>query len=82
MSEQGYCPNCGVDLDGGSIYEHFLKEYGDEQKALKTAKAYGADKDHGQWGRAIGLYDIHLDRTVAHKCPDCNHVWRIDGLKI
>ena len=54
MSEHGHCPNCGVDLDGGSIYEHFLKEYGDEAKALETAKMYGADKEHGQWGRAIG----------------------------
>ena len=75
MSEHGHCPNCGVDLDGGSIYEHFLKEYGDEAKALETAKMYGADKEHGQWGRHIGIYDRDLDRTVAHKCPDCGHQW-------
>ena len=81
MSEHGHCPNCGTDLDGGSIYEHFLKEYGDEQKALETAKMYGATKETGQWGRQIGIYDTDLDRTVEHKCPDCEHVWRIDGVK-
>ena len=76
MSEHGHCPNCGVDLDGGSIYEHFLKEYnGDEAKALEVAAMYGATKEKGQFGRQIGIYDRDKDRTVAHKCPDCNHEW-------
>lgn len=27
MNEHGYCPNCGTDLDGGSIWEHFYNEF-------------------------------------------------------
>jgi len=81
MKDHGNCPKCKVDLNGGSIYEHFLKEYGDEAKALEVAKMYGADKENGQWGRQIAMYDRDLDRTVAHKCPDCDHSWYIDGRK-
>jgi len=76
MSENGHCPNCGTNLDGGSIYEHFLKEYGDEKKALETAAMYGADKEKGQWGRQLAIYDRDLDRTVAYRCPDCKHEWK------
>ena len=75
MSQHGHCPNCKVDLDGGSIWEHFFKEYGDEKKADEAAELYGATREKGQWGRAIGLYDRDKDRTVAWKCPDCEHVW-------
>ena len=76
MSEHGHCPHCGVDLDGGSIYEHFLKEYnGDEERALHTAEMYGATKTTGQWGRQLAIYDRDKDRTVAYECPDCKQRW-------
>ena len=27
------------------------------------------------FSRAIGIYSIQTDRTVAYKCPDCDHEW-------
>jgi len=75
MSEHGYCPNCKVDLDGGSIWEHFFNEYKDEKEADRIAEMYGATRTTGQWGREIGIYDQEKDRTVAFRCPDCGHEW-------
>jgi hypothetical protein len=74
-NEHGYCPNCNADLDGDSIWEHFFKETGDEREATKIADMYGATREKGKFGRQIGLYDRDKDRTVAWKCPDCEHVW-------
>lgn len=76
MSEHGHCPNCNVDLNGGSIWEHFFKEKGSEEEADRSAAMYGATREKGQWGRAIGIYDMDTDRTVSWKCPDCNHTWK------
>jgi len=69
------CPKCNSNLEGGLIYEHFLKEYEDEEKALQTAQMYGATKTTGHWGRQIGIYDFYEDRTVGYRCPDCGHEW-------
>lgn len=75
QNEHGYCPNCGVDLDGGSIWEHFFKETGSEVEADRIAGRYGATRERGQWGREIGIYDWSTDRTRSWKCPDCSHEW-------
>jgi hypothetical protein len=92
MSEEhGHCPNCGADLNGGSIWQTGLefaqqgKHY--EQKGVpctdeaecvrmadKYAEAYGASREHGQWGRAIGI-ELNRDRIEYWKCPDCGHEW-------
>lgn len=71
----GNCPNCGVDLNGGSIWEFFFQQKGDEAEADRIAAMYGATRTEGQWGRQLAIYDTELDRTVAHKCPDCGHEW-------
>lgn len=75
MNEHGYCPNCGINFDDGLIFDTFMEKYQDEEKALKSASAYGATKTKGKWGRKIGIYDMHTDRTVKWKCPDCEHEW-------
>lgn len=75
MSDHGNCPNCGVDLNGGSIWEHFFKEKGNAEEADRIAEMYGATREKGQWGREIGIYNMETDRTVQWKCPDCNHTW-------
>jgi hypothetical protein len=75
MSEHGHCPSCNADLDGGSIWEHFFRETGSESEADRIAESYGADRTKGNWGKAIGIYDTEVDRTVAWKCPDCGHQW-------
>ena len=69
------CTNCGELLEGGLIYDHFLEKYGDEKKALETAKLYGATKTKGRWGLAIGMYDMELDRTTHYVCPFCDFKW-------
>lgn len=76
MNEHGYCPNCGIDLDGELIFETLLKQYNDREKALETANLwYGATETTGRWGKQIGIYDAHKDRTVSWLCPECNHEW-------
>lgn len=75
INDHGYCPNCGISLTGGSIWETFFEKYGTERQADETAALYGATRELGTWGRAIGLYDIAKDRTVSWKCPDCGHEW-------
>ena len=74
-----HCPNCNANLEGGLIYEHFLAEDQDEERALTTAAMYGATKTTGRWGKAIGIYDLDQDRTVAWRCPECNHEWSRDA---
>lgn len=69
------CPNCGVSLEGGSIWETFFKRYEDEAEADRIAEMYGATRTEGKWGRKIGIYCMEKDRTVAWQCPDCNHQW-------
>ena len=70
-----HCPNCNSNLEGGLIYQTFLEQGHSPEQALDYAKGYGATATEGRWGREIGIYDIDLDRTVAWRCPDCNHQW-------
>ena len=74
-ADHGRCPSCDADMNGGSIWEHFMRESGDPVEADRIAAMYGATKSEGQWGRAVALYDRDLDRTVAFRCPDCGHEW-------
>lgn len=76
-NENGYCPKCDYNLDGGSIYLTGLRmKDGDEAAALEYAQAYGATKEKGQWDRQIGIYDMEKDRTVRWQCPKCKHEWK------
>lgn len=74
-NEHGYCPNCGMDFDGGLIWETGLEMHGTEEEADRYAKAYGATRTTGRWGKRIGLYDMERDMTTHWKCPDCGHEW-------
>jgi hypothetical protein len=65
------CPFCKSNLDGGSVYEAFLKKYGCAIRAKEAADSYGG----GNWNRAIGIYDKRKDRTTHWQCPDCNNKW-------
>lgn len=69
------CPNCNVSLKGGLIWDTFFKRYEDEDEADRIAEMYGATRTTGHWGRKIGIYCMERDRTVAWKCPDCDHEW-------
>lgn len=82
-NEHGYCPNCGADLDGGSVWATGLNFAIDkglsgeeaEADADRYASMYGATRTSGKWGRAVGLYDYEKDRTMVYVCPDCDYDW-------
>lgn len=69
------CPSCEANLVGGSIWELFFQQTHSEEEADRIAAMYGATRTEGRWGRAIGLYDMERDRTVAWRCPDCGYEW-------
>jgi hypothetical protein len=74
ISDHGSCVVCGFDLNGDWIYEYFLREYGDEKKALDTAKMYGATKTEGRFGKELYVkeYDEDYNKLPSYfKCPTC-----------
>lgn len=73
--EHGECPACHADLNGGGVWQHFMDEHQDEAEADRIALMYGASRTKGRWGRAIAIYSRDRDRTVAYRCPDCDHEW-------
>lgn len=77
-NEHGYCPHCGADMDGGSIWETGLTMLGNEKAADDYAAGHGATRTSGNWSRRRGIYDVHLDKTVRWACPDCNGEWECE----
>jgi hypothetical protein len=75
MIGHGNCPHCKADLNGGSIWQHFMDKLGDEAEATRIASMYGATRTEGQWGRQLAIYDMERDRSMAFKCPDCEGEW-------
>jgi len=73
----GTCPACGADLNGGSIFDFFFGQTGSREEAVRLALMHGATEFNGQWGRQIAIYSRYQDRTVAYRCPDCEHEWPI-----
>lgn len=70
------CPSCKSDLQGGLIFDTGMELHGnDEAKALEYAQFYGATKTEGHWGRELAIYSFGEDKTVAYRCPDCEHIW-------
>lgn len=75
MKSPTNCPHCGANLQGDLVYQTFLDKYKDPVKAKEVAAMYGATETEGRWGKAIGIYDNDLDRTVAYRCPECEKEW-------
>ena len=75
QNQHGYCPNCGMDFDDGLIWDTGLEMYGSEEEADDYAKAYGATRTTGRWGKRIGIYDMERDMTTQWMCPECKHEW-------
>ena len=73
--EHGQCPNCKADMNGALIWRTFIERGLLPGEADERAAMYGATRTKGRWGRAIGMYDMERDRTVAYKCPDCGGEW-------
>ena len=51
-----------------------------EIAADKVASSYGASREKGRFGKAIGIYDRVSGRAVAWKCPRCDGRWNRGGL--
>ena len=75
-NEHGYCPKCNLNLDGENIWDYFNKIKASEEDADKAAALYGATREKGCFGKEIGIYSYDEDRTVAYRCPECNHEWK------
>lgn len=74
VDDHGSCINCGVDLNGGYIYDTFYEKYGNHEDALASASMYGAKKGYGKWGRQIYMknYDKNYNKLPSYYiCPDC-----------
>ena len=56
------CPKCRRSFKGSPIPK-------------KDRRFFGPVATH--FNRAVGLYDLDKDRTVAHQCPWCKHRWDI-----
>lgn len=74
--DHGICPACKADLNGELIWETLRHRLGDMEATRVAQSFYGATRTEGRWGRQIAIYDQERDRTVAYRCPDCNHEWR------
>lgn len=54
-----YCPACNAAFDGGPIPAAIREHYSPPFR----------------WSRRIAIYCRDRDRTVAYRCPDCQHEW-------
>lgn len=74
----GFCPHCNANLNGDLVIDYPLSQGKSREEALAYATSYSGWEEHGEanrWGRAIGLYSIEKDRTMAYRCPDCGQEW-------
>jgi len=77
----GLCKYCGLDLDGGDIYEVLKREYPEESEEilLEWAKNYGwTTETKKRFSKEIGHEhpDITDDGVAYYTCPRCNKIIR------
>jgi len=78
MNIHGTCPHCNANLDGDLVIDYPLSQGKSREEALAYAAMYAGWSEHGEanrWGRAISLYSLEKDRTIAYRCPDCHGTW-------
>ena len=68
--EDYICKHCAANLDGGDIFEHFMLEYRDHVRALKSAKAYGwTEENRVHFSRFV---TVQPDKGPQYEiCPEC-----------
>lgn len=62
------CPSCSASFVGAAIPEASI-QMGWYPKTCNDCKK------PNHFSRVQGIYDWHLDLTVAWRCPDCQHEW-------
>lgn len=73
----GYCPNCGVCLDGGLVLDSYLLT-SNPSAAVEYCGFHAGYGEYGlanRWGRQIGIYSLEKDMTLEYECPDCSYRW-------
>lgn len=73
-NEHGYCPNCGLNFDGGDIKQEFMSQGKTEKEAHRIAVNYGYEIGRTQWDRRIGHYCRDKDRHTYYTCPNCKEI--------
>ena len=64
------CQHCYSNLDKGDIFEHFMSQYNDSRKAMKSAVTYGwSETDKKHFNRSIIVQPDNLPQYTI--CPDC-----------
>lgn len=76
-NENGFCPHCKADLDGGDVLETFIQQGKTPEEAARIASNYGYKPGHTQWGRQIGI-EYDNDCIEEWQCPDCKGKWPRD----
>ena len=67
------CKHCGVNLDGGDIYEYFFARYLNVEKALESAKKYGwKETDKIRFSNSIIVQPDNDEQYSI--CPKCNKI--------
>ena len=66
------CKHCGVNLDDGDIFEHFLVKYMNYTKALNAAKQYGwSETNKIHFNRSVIVQPDNSPQYVI--CPHCKN---------
>jgi uncharacterized C2H2 Zn-finger protein len=64
------CGRCGASLDRGDVREHFLKVYGNAQKAAEAASSYGwSETNSVRFSRACIVQPENGPQFA--QCPEC-----------
>lgn len=67
MNVNGYCQKCNADFDDELVFETFLKQGHQPEKAVKYCESVSGYKERGmfnRWSRLIISYSLDKDRMV------------------
>lgn len=75
MLKETHCPHCGTAWrEEESIYEYFLKKYGNEEEARKSASSYGCTEDNPKhFSKNIIGVEVsgYYDGVAYWRCTEC-----------
>jgi hypothetical protein len=83
-----HCPECNITWEQEeTIYEFFLNQHGDKEKAMKTASLYGhTEEDPKHFSiNVVGVEDpSKYDGVSYYKCTNCQRLfdrWTMEEVK-
>lgn len=79
MPKEKKCPHCDIDWEEEkNIYEFFLKQYQDKEKASNAAKSYGCTKENPiSFGKNVIGIEIEgqYDGVSQWECQSCKTIF-------